>query len=139
MTRRSWAFSIAAIIALGLLSRAVHTGWILSDKYLGDALYAMMVYAICRLALPPARSALCASLVMTALETFQLTGIPARLLQSPHVPVRLAARLMGIEFSFLDLLAYAIGIAAIHLRSRHTAVAAGSAPDQPGISTPTRG
>ena len=35
---------LAAIIAAGILSRVIHTGWIVFDKYLGDALYAAMVY-----------------------------------------------------------------------------------------------
>jgi hypothetical protein len=48
-TRSSWAFCLIAIIALGILSRVVHTGLALFDKYLGDALYAAMVYALLRL------------------------------------------------------------------------------------------
>ncbi|MDP9169271.1 MAG: hypothetical protein M3N54_01525 [Acidobacteriota bacterium] len=37
---------IAGIAAAGIVSRVVHTGLRVFDKYLGDALYAAMVYAI---------------------------------------------------------------------------------------------
>ena len=37
------------IITVGILSRVAHTGLVVVDKYLGDALYAAMVYTILRL------------------------------------------------------------------------------------------
>lgn len=101
--------ALMVIIAAGISSRMIHTGWILFDKYLGDALYAAMVYVIVRLFRPT--GAVIAMAIMTALELFQLTMIPTHLLTSPHWFVRIAARLMGTEFSFLDLEAYAVGIA----------------------------
>ncbi len=110
-------FQLAVIIGLGLLSRAVHTGWIVIDKYAGDALYAAMVYTLITFfaSLPPWRKAVLAMAIMTALELFQLTLIPAHMLHSPHFAVRIAARLLGTEFSFLDLLAYAVGISGLFL------------------------
>ena len=63
------------IITLGILSRVVHTGVVAFDKYLGDALYAAMVYAILRLlwrGLAAARLAVSAMAVMTFIELFQL-------------------------------------------------------------------
>jgi hypothetical protein len=114
-SRLSWIYCIAGIIVIGIVSRVLHTGIIIFDKYLGDALYAMMVYAILRLFSKPAPSAVWAMLVMTAIELFQLTMIPARLLESELLLIRLSARLMGVEFSFLDLLAYAVGIGSIYL------------------------
>ena len=114
-SRLSWVFCIVSIIALGILSRVVHTGLPLFDKYLGDALYAAMVYGILRLWSRPAPSAVCAMVVMTAIELFQLTMIPAQMLGSVHWLTRICARLLGVEFSFLDLLAYAVGIACIYL------------------------
>ena len=114
-SRLSWVYCIAVIIAIGILSRVVHTGFVIFDKYLGDALYAMMVYGILRLFAKPAASAVCAMLIMTAIESFQLTMIPARLLESEHFLIRFCARLMGVQFSFLDLLAYAVGIGSIFL------------------------
>jgi hypothetical protein len=53
--------------------------------------------------------------VMTSIELFQLTMIPAHMLSSEHLMTRICARLMGIEFSFLDLLAYGLGIGCIYL------------------------
>jgi hypothetical protein len=114
-SRLSWVCRIVAIIALGILSRIVHTGLLLLDKYLGDALYAAMIYAILRLFSRPAASAVCAMLIMTAIELFQLTLIPAHMLESRHWMTRICARLMGVEFSALDLFAYAVGIGCIYL------------------------
>ena len=56
-----------------------------------------------------------AMITMTFVELFQLTMIPAHMLASDHLISRICARLMGTEFSFLDLLAYAVGIACICL------------------------
>jgi Protein of unknown function (DUF2809) len=117
-SRASWVLCLVGIITLGILSRVVHTGLVVVDKYLGDALYAAMVYTILRLfwsAAVPARLAMTAMAVMTVIELFQLTMIPAHLLANDHVMVRICARLMGTEFSFLDLLTYAVGIACIYL------------------------
>ena len=109
---------LAAIIAAGILSRMVHTGFQAFDKYLGDVLYAAMFYAILRLAcstVPRGRLALYAMAAMTAIELFQLTGIAVRLLASEHLLVRICARLMGTQFSFVDLVCYAVGIGVIFL------------------------
>ena len=117
-SRASWVLCLVGIITVGILSRVAHTGLVVVDKYLGDALYAAMVYTILRLfwrAAAPARLAASAMAVMTAIELFQLTMIPAHLLVNDHVMVRICARLMGTEFSFLDLLTYAVGIACIYL------------------------
>jgi hypothetical protein len=114
-SRLSWVFCVVGIIAMGILSRVVHTGFAVFDKYLGDALYAMMVYGILRLSSRAAASAVCAMIVMTAIELFQLTMIPAHMLASGHLMTRMCARLMGVEFSFLDLLAYGVGIGCIYL------------------------
>ena len=117
-SRTSWIFCLAGIIAVGILSRVVHTGLLVFDKYLGDALYAAMVYTILRLfwrAEARARLAVSAMAILTVIELFQLTMIPAHLLSDEHVMVRVCARLMGTEFSFLDLLTYAVGITFIFL------------------------
>ena len=52
---------------------------------------------------------------MTVIELFQLTMIPAHMLASEHLAVRICARLMGTGFSFLDLFAYGVGIGCIFL------------------------
>src|SRR5205823_14883065 len=100
---------------LGTMSRVVHTGLAVFDKYLGDALYAAMVYGMLRLLSRAAASAAGAMIVMTAIELFQLTMIPAHMLASDHLMTRICARLMGVEFSFLDLLAYGLGIGCTYL------------------------
>ena len=92
----------------------------------GDALYSTRASGNLSQLWKPAKSAVCAVVVMTAIELFQLTMIPAHMLASEHWVTRICARLMGVEFSFLDLLAYGVGIACIYLvdclqlmRTRH--------------------
>ena len=105
---------------MGILSRAIHTRLALVDKYLGDALYAAMVYAILRLLWRTAALAMPAMAIMTIIELFQLTMIPAHMLASEHWIVRICARLIGTEFSFLDLLAYGVGIGFIYFADSST-------------------
>jgi hypothetical protein len=112
---RAWIFFLVGIIAVGIISRVVHTGLVVFDKYLGDALYATMVYTILRLLWRSASVALPAMVVMAGIELFQLTMIPAQMLVSKHLIIRICARLIGTEFSFFDLLAYAVGIACVYV------------------------
>jgi hypothetical protein len=125
--RRFWWILLFSIVAAGILSRVTHTGVRLIDKYLGDALYAAMVYVLLRLTGRITRVAIWTAATMTAIEFFQLTEIPAGMLHSTHLPVRLCARLLGTDFSVLDLLAYAVGILCIaaidRARSSHATVA----------------
>jgi hypothetical protein len=116
-SQASWILCLIGIITIGILSRVVHTGLVVIDKYLGDALYAAMIYVILRLLwrAAPLAVALSAMAVMTLIELFQLTMIPAHMLANQYLIVRICARLMGAEFSFLDLLAYAVGIGCIYL------------------------
>ncbi len=113
-SRAAWILCLAGIVTAGILSRTIHTGLAIFDKYLGDALYAAMVYAILRLLWRTAAIAVYAMAVMTVIELFQLTMIPSRMLASEHLIVWMCARLMGTEFSFLDLLAYGVGIGCIY-------------------------
>jgi hypothetical protein len=113
-----WWALLAAIIVAGVLSRVAQTGFLLVDKYLGDALYAAMVYVIFRLTRRITRVALWAAVAMTAIELFQLTGIAAAMFRSGSPAARICARLLGTEFSVLDLLAYAVGIACIAVVDR---------------------
>ena len=96
----------------------VHTGLVVFDKYLGDALYAAMVYAILRLLSTkavPVNVALTSLVVMTGIELFQLTLIPANLAASENGIARIFGQLLGTQFSFLDLLAYTVGIGGAYL------------------------
>lgn len=110
----SWLLRALGIIGAGLLSRAGHTGWVVLDKYLGDALYAAMVYALLRMAWPARPAARGAAGIMLAIETFQLTGIPAAMAGSENRGMQIAGRLLGTQFGFGDLLAYAAGIATLY-------------------------
>ena len=116
-SQASWILCLIGIITIGILSRVVHTGLVVFDKYLGDALYAAMIYVILRLLWRASAVAVAVSAmaVMTLVELFQLTMIPAHMLASEHLIARICARLMGTEFSFLDLLAYGVGIGCIYL------------------------
>ena len=116
-SQASWILCLVAIVTIGILSRVVHTGLVVFDKYLGDSLYAAMIYVILRLWWRAAAVvvAVSAMAVMTLIELFQLTMIPAHMLANQHLIVRICARLMGTEFSFLDLLAYGVGIGCIYL------------------------
>jgi hypothetical protein len=56
---------------------------------------------------------------VVAIETFQLSPIPAQLSQSDSLAIRLFAYIvLGSRFSGWDLLAYGIGIAGIGLADR---------------------
>lgn len=114
-SRWFWAKCALGIIALGLLSRSVVTGLVVFDKYAGDGLYAAMVYAMLRLRWRARAAAGGAAGVMLALELFQLTGIPAQMLESGNGMMRMGARLLGVQFGYLDLLAYGVGIGCIHV------------------------
>lgn len=105
---------VVLIVAFGILSRIVRTGWPLTDKYLGDALYAAMIYALLRSGpqVSPGAATAAAAAIMIAIECFQLTSIPHRLLASDSIVAQAIARLLGTAFSLFDLLAYAFGIAA---------------------------
>jgi len=97
--RGFWCVLLAAIISVGLLSRMVHTGFRLFDKYLGDALYAAMVNALFRLTGRITRVTVWAAVTMTAIEFFQLTRVPAGMLRSKYLAVRACGRLLGTELA----------------------------------------
>jgi len=111
---RFWLLWLIAIVALGILSRVIHTGFLTLDKYLGDALYAAMVYALLRLRWRARAVPLYAMAIMIVIELFQLSGIPANMAASDQLVTRICARLLGTEFSFLDLLAYGVGILCLY-------------------------
>jgi Protein of unknown function (DUF2809) len=108
---------LSCIMGIGILSRVIHTGFVVFDKYPGDALYAAMVYVILRLLWRATAVAVAVAtlIIMTVIELFQLTMVPAHMLASKHLIVRISAMLIGTEFSFLDLFAYGVGIACIYL------------------------
>ena len=96
----------------------IHTGLPILDKYAGDALYAVMIYLFITLLLKaatPFGRAVVAMMVMTGLETFQLTLIPLEMIKSGNVLMKVSGRLLGTTFSWLDLAAYFVGIITVFL------------------------
>ena len=112
-SRTFYLLAIAVVIVLGVASRIFHTGFALVDKYLGDALYAILVYlllSVVRTGAPVWRKAAWAGAIMLAIEAFQLTLIPAQLARSDSLALRLLAVALGTKWSWWDLVAYAVGI-----------------------------
>lgn len=118
---RTLTLLILATILLGILSRLVTTGFVLWDKYLGDALYAILVYLLISLVRWQSlgRKAVVALLIMVAIESFQLTGIPRQLSTQPQWLPRLLAIALGTHFAWFDLVAYAVGILAAYWLDQH--------------------
>jgi hypothetical protein len=101
------------VIMIGIGSRVFHTGFILLDKYLGDALYAVMFYLILSLIWSggrPLYKACLSMIFMTVIEVFQLTRIPLHLSESVNIVLRITSILLGTKFSWMDLVAYLTGI-----------------------------
>src|SRR5262249_13172931 len=100
--------ALLATVTLGLLSRLCPVGWALYDKSLGDALYAVAAYLALALLLPRRRPRTVAALALgwcLAVESFQATGIPARLAHLPGVPW-----VLGTTFSWHDVACYVAGV-----------------------------
>lgn len=110
-----WLLLTLAVIALGLLSRQVLSG--LPAKYLGVALYAVMMVCIVKLVRPSlAASFACAAAlaICLAIEALQATPLPARL-NAQLPPLRL---ILGEVFSWWDIAAYAAGVLIAYLCMR---------------------
>lgn len=110
-TRPLLILALALVVALGLGDRLA-LGSLLSGN-LGDALYAVAVGLAVLLVwprIPPRWALLLTWGLCTAIEFFQLTGIPAAL-GAQH---RLVTLLLGTTFSLGDLLAYTVGALALY-------------------------
>ncbi|MEV5414143.1 DUF2809 domain-containing protein [Thermopolyspora sp. NPDC052614] len=108
---------MAATVAAGLAIRALSDGSF--AKYVGDALYTVLLYALCVLAIPrirPLTATLAALGLSWAIEFLQLTPIPAELSRQST----LARLVLGSTFNPPDLLWYAVG--AISALLVHTTV-----------------
>jgi len=109
--------AFAAAAALGALSRLVPLGCKLWDKYLGDVVYAMVFYLFLSLFYHRGsmiKRSLITAFYVVAIECFQLTGIPSRLYGLDHRAISsFVYVVLGSSFSWWDILAYAVGIAAI--------------------------
>lgn len=114
--RAFYALAILFVIGVGIASRMLHTGFPLFDKYLGDALYAVMLYLFLRLASPSARLGIhrvAALLLVLAIECFQLTGLPLAWQSSDSVVLQALSIAVGTHFSAWDILAYVVGLASV--------------------------
>ncbi len=114
VTRTRALALLVATLAVGVGSRAVRLDCRLWDKWLGDALYAVAVYLALALVAPrvrPAGRAAATLGICSALELFQLTGIPDGLADRQ----RWVGWVLGTEFGWADLACYTVGVAAIVL------------------------
>lgn len=105
---------LALTIVFGLASRAVHVGWSVWDKSVGDVLYTVAAYLVLAIAMPRARPIVLGAAAFAfsfAVELFQLTGIPLALYQD-HRWVRL---FLGTSFAWHDVICYALGAAVVAL------------------------
>jgi hypothetical protein len=112
MRSRAWlAVGVAAVVALGLASRAFPLFPAALGKYPGDALWALMVFLGAAFVVPRAST--------LTLATFALcVSYLVEILQLYHAPwldsirgTTLGHLVLGSGFSWLDLVAYAIGVA----------------------------
>ena len=136
MVRRRIALAITAValIAAGLV--VARTTDSAAWTFVGDALYAAMLYAVAGVVLPRAAPAVVGAIafgVSAAVELVQLTGLPARL--ATGVPG--AALVLGTTFQGSDLVAYALGAALIAAVDAVIRRAAGSSPG--ARTTPSAG
>jgi hypothetical protein len=121
LPRTFYLLAIALVLVLGIASRVFHTGFALVDKYLGDALYATLVYLLLSVVwpgMPAGKKVISACTIMLAVEAFQLTLIPARLARSSSLALRLLAAAVGTKWSWWDLVAYAVGIFLVAMLDR---------------------
>ena len=106
--RRLVAVALAAVVALGLLSRRFPWPGMLAE-HTGDALYATAAFGLFALFAPAARTrtlGLAAFGFATAIEIAQLLDWPWLQTLRSH---RLGALLLGQGFQWADLVAYAVG------------------------------
>jgi hypothetical protein len=94
-------------LAVALTIRALADGRL--EQYSGTALYASMVYAGVLFLWPrlrPVSAGIAATAFCWAMETFQLTGVPAAL----SARSLLARLVLGVQFDPVDLLWYPAGV-----------------------------
>ena len=110
--------SLVIVILIGILSRLLHTGILVFDKYLGDALYAIMFYLLLSI-IWHSGNALWKAFIITiltiAIELFQLTLIPLQFRLSDSFVLKNIAILLGTKFSWFDIIAYLVGILVIYI------------------------
>ena len=106
----------AVVFVVGIASRTQRSGLPLIDKYLGDALYAILFYLCWAIVWP--NSSVRTRIVVTSvfvvcIELFQLTGIPLAMRQSDNKLAHFVSILLGTKFGWGDMLSYFVGIAGV--------------------------
>ena len=113
-SRRGIYISLAVVVfVLGIVSRRVELRNEIWDKYLGDALYAVIFYLGLAIIWPSQSivvRALATAVFVICVECFQITGIPAQMRKNGNALMRLAAVVLGTKFSWWDMLAYFVGL-----------------------------
>jgi hypothetical protein len=111
---RAWlGLALLGVLIMGLLSRLLNFESPLLNNYLGDALYAVMVYLLTSLVWPAAPSRYRAGgtlILVWAIEIFQLTPIPAQLRLSENIFLRVLSFALGTTFGWADMVAYTLGV-----------------------------
>ena len=115
--RSRWVYALATavVFGIGVASRTVDVESVLLNKYLGDALYAVLFYLALGVCFPHhrLRSRLVTSGVFVlSVECFQLTGIPLELRQQGGF-AQLLSICLGTKFAWLDIVAYFVGLACV--------------------------
>ena len=113
-----YSLSIIMTIIIGISSRVFETGNPVFDKYLGDALYAILIYLLLGFLwdeIRPIIKLIISTIVVLMIEIFQISGIPLQLSQSDNILLRIISILIGTEFSFHDIYAYIIGLVIMYL------------------------
>lgn len=126
---RAFALAASALsVAVGLASRTpglprfVHA-------YVGDTLYAVLIYALLRAAFPTRRVAVAAVSACFAIEASQAWHLPA--LDAVRA-TRIGALVLGRGFVWSDLGCYAVGVATAALVERRLRRAAAVGAADPG-------
>ncbi len=117
MSRRRLALLLLVTLALGVASRRVSLGVSLWDKSLGDVLYAVAMFLALALVRPRAAPWRLAAVTLagcTAIELFQLTGVPLALARAQPW----TRWILGTTFAWHDLGCYVAGSAAALVVSR---------------------
>lgn len=116
-SRRGIYISLAVVVfVLGVVSRRVELDNLIWDKYLGDALYAVIFYLCLAIAWPKQPilfRAFAIAVFVICVECFQITGIPAQMRKNGNAIVKLISVVLGTKFGWWDMLAYFVGLAFI--------------------------
>lgn len=116
MDRRLIVLITLIVIIVGVTSRVFTIGNVLWDKYLGDALYAVLFFLLLSFVWTSGSTLIKFIIVFIfifLIELFQLTGIPQELAGSSNMAIKLVGILLGMEFSWWDIVAYGVGLCVI--------------------------